>query len=852
MFGFPINLQSNDIQKFTNNADSGFPKIQQREIFYSIKNGNWNDLTIWQTASGRVGKFPTANDDVYIRNVVTLTGVANITVNYFCNNLFISGTLGYTSIGGNNTINLYVNGNIRSLGIIDLRISSVSAILTLLGTDNYILNLVTNSTGTVTYGRFGDQDILDLPYSNLTITGTGVKKPTNHLLVSNTLSIGNFSLGLGGIIDLWWWDLTVLGNTNISVVGTNSIRKSYFGNILFVGDVNFTNQNFGCDFSVGNPNIEFRGGFRIGNSNPNFGAIRTGTGIWSFTTNNQTINANNANFPQTLDCTMIIGSGVTLTNNGGFNLTSTINGTDGTSRLVQGVGVSGIAPFLNFATLASVPSMTIGTFDFTTNANTIQYFGNYSATIPSYFTIFRSLTIAGTGTKTLGVNTTINTGLNVTLNGTFDLGIYNIDVIGATTIDTANLIKTGSGNVLFRGSLILSNSRTPKLNFSGGNPTVELRGGISYGNGADPINSGTGQWSFTTSNQEIRHISGLGPTVTLNCPILIASGITVTAISTFPFTSILQLNNSTNGADASSRLTSSNNNIYITNASFPQPMTTGVFDITTNANVLGYAFNGNYTIPYTAFSNLHVVATGTKSLSGNTTLSAGLFISSLGVLECLTYNLTVIGGASTAGSTSTLSKNGAGSIVLGGLSANINFSGNPTVEIKGNMSVGNQNVFNTGTGQWTFSTINSSITNVVGNLYTPTFNCPILVSGITLTIASNFIPQTFIFTGLLDGSDVASTFRMGTGTPTVNYRNATQPMATGVLDTSTNLNTWIYGLNNQDIKGSPTISPKQVYRNLTLNGTGVKTLQGYVSVLNTYTLTAPATLANNGFTLTNP
>jgi hypothetical protein len=76
---------------------------------------------------------------------------------------------------------------------------------------------------------------------------------------------------------------------------------------------------------------------------------------------------------------------------------------------------------------------------------------------------------------------------------------------------------------------------------------------------------------------------------------------------------------------------------------------------------------------------------------------------------------------------------------------------------------------------------------------------------------------------------------MGASSPIINYQNATQPMAIGILDTSTNANTWIYGLNNQDIKGSPTISPKQVYRNLTLNGTGVKTLQGYVSVLNTYT-----------------
>jgi hypothetical protein len=77
-------------------------------------------------------------------------------------------------------------------------------------------------------------------------------------------------------------------------------------------------------------------------------------------------------------------------------------------------------------------------------------------------------------------------------------------------------------------------------------------------------------------------------------------------------------------------------------------------------------------------------------------------------------------------------------------------------------------------------------------------------------------------------------------------------MATGILDTSTNLNTWIYGLSNQDIKGSPTTSPKQVYRNLTLNGGGTKTLQGYVSVQNTYTLTAPASVNLNGYTITNP
>jgi hypothetical protein len=401
--------------------------------------------------------------------------------------------------------------------------------------------------------------------------------------------------------------------------------------------------------------------------------------------------------------------------------------------------------------------------------------------------------------------------------------------------------------------LLLSNSTTPKINFSGGNPTVELRGGIQYGNAADPINSGTGQWSFTTNNQEIRHISGSGPTVTLNCPILIASGITVTAISTFPFTSILQLNNLVNGADGTSKLTSSNNTIYITNVSFPQPMTTGIFDITTNSNVLAYVFSGNYTLPYTTFSSLQIIGTGTKTLLGNTTLSGSLFFSNSAIVEASTFNLTVT-GSTTSSSGGTLSKNSStGSLLfIGVLAANINFTGNPAVELRGGMNFGN-NTINTGTGTWTFTTNNQNLSNTVGNVYTPTFSCSILISGITLTNRNNAFAQTLIITGVLNGTNASSIFIMGTGpTPTVNYRNTTQPMATGVLDTSTNLNTWIYGLNNQDIKGSPTISPKQVYRNLTLNGTGVKTLQGYVSVLNTYTLTAPATLALNGFTLTNP
>ncbi len=190
------------------------------------------------------------------------------------------------------------------------------------------------------------------------------------------------------------------------------------------------------------------------------------------------------------------------------------------------------------------------------------------------------------------------------------------------------------------------------------------------------------------------------------------------------------------------------------------------------------------------------------------------------------------------------------------LGTGVNFSGgNPTIEFRGGIS--NQNnspTSNFGTGLITFSTNNQNLNNGVSPIQGFTFNNNILINGaITLqTSRTGGGGYSGVFNGTINGNNVNSKFLMGTDTPTINYRNATQPMATGILDTSTNLNTWIYGSGSQDVKGSPTTSPKQVYRNLTLNGGGTKTLQGYVSVLNTYTLTSPATLALNGYTLTNP
>ena len=865
MFGFPLPLydSGNSGVKLTNNADSGFPKPNIGETFYSIKDGNWTDITVWQTASGRVGLLPTANDDVYVRHTIQFY-LGNSNLSTTINNLFINGTLTGGQFAG---CTLNINGNIQCTGTINQNLGIAAFNIGLGGYDNYIANYLTKGE-TFTYYRVGSQNILNLSYWNLSISNIGQKYLQSNLTILNSLSLNQAS-GAGDnpvctLLECNTYNLTVNGSTVLNGV----ISKSGSGNILFIGNVNLQNNlRAGFDFN-GNPNVEFRGGISANAQNNTI--FNTGTGTFTFTTNNQTISGNSNNLYFT--CQTIIDSGITLTTattSNAIQFYNTINGASGTSKLLM--GTSGI---INFATLASVSSMTTGIWDFTTNANTIQYNGNYSATIPSYFTTFSSLTIGGTGTKTLGVNTTVNATLTLSgvassnLYGILECSTYNLTVNGTTISNAGSILKSGAGNLLFVGALTCGASNYNTLNFSG-NPTVELRGGITtstYGWGAaagGTFNTGTGQWAFSTNNQLLNMSAAY--VHTFSCPILISGAITVTlttALVNMPYSGYYTFNNTIDGNNALSKFT--NQGIMVFGSTAITPMSTlGTFDYTTSTNsYLIYSYNGNLTIPYTTYQGLGIRGTGTKTLGGNTTVQQYLdHNGNTGTFECSTYNLTVTGNTYLG---SILSKNAAGNITFIGTlignttanTSNIIFSGNPNVEFRnGLVATGTYGfypvTFNSGTGTWSFTTNNQNLTILSSN-GSKTFAAKILVSGaITLTTSITTSAGSIVFTGIIDGDNVNSKFLQATSS-SLNYQNATQPMATGILDTSTNLNTWVYGNSNQDIKGNLSILTKQVHRNLTLNGGGTKTLLGFVSVLNTYTLTPPATVLLNGFTITNP
>jgi hypothetical protein len=869
MFGFPVNLQDSGVQKFTNDADSGFPKIQQMEIFYSVKDGSWSDSTTWQTASGRVGKLPGQFDDVYVRHSVSVVDTTTINNCYISKelffaagsrtltinrNLFVSGIL---SLNGNNT-SVIVFGSINCIGTLSM--TGNSSLLRLYSEFNYINpDLFVPGVGDIQYNRVGNQPILPLSYNRLSINGSGTKPLSKDTTILSNLSVDSnngfgVSTELQLIFDLGDYDFSVNGTTLIANSAT--IVRPTSKSILFVGVVAFQggglgNNIFGSFNFFGNPNVEFRGG--ISNNNANV-ILNTGTGTFSFTTNNQTIATSSSNV--IFGCKMSIANGIilTITGTGGIGLNDFINGSNSLSKLTN-------SSTINFRTqTAAENSMTTGIVDFTTNTNTIGYTGNYTATIPSYFPTFHNLTISGTGTKTLSVNTTLNGNLSVSSSGNLQLSTYNFVVTGTTSLAQPAgiypLQKSGSGNVTFIGNVISNTTDGWMLDFSSGNPNVEFRNGISpRRTPLIGLKTGTGTWTFTTNNQSILENAD-SSIINCDCQVIISGAISLTLgnnIQNFEF----RINNSLNGNNASSTLI---NKTYLVNYTNTLLMSTGVLDITTfTSSVIGFLYSGNMNIPYTTFQGLTIGGTGIKSAIGNIICNNTLRCNG-GSFELGTYNLTC--NASMLNGGGILTKSGSGNVLFVGLLQPsvglplLDFSvGNPNVECRGGINLnrsGNSGGFKPGTGTYTFSTNNQNLYDGAGSVTSITFN-NIVISG-AITLNNSGFP--LVIDGVLNGDNANSKFLMGVVTggvgTRVTYRNATQPMVTGILDTSTNDNTWVYGNANQDIKGGPTTLAKQVYRNLTLNGGGTKTLQGYVSVLNTYTLTSPATLNNNGYTLTNP
>lgn len=590
---FPEKLYSKPVRMTNIPAMKFFAMSKPQEIFYSVIDDLWNIITTWETVSGRGGKLPSATDDVYVRQVVT----ANLTT--AINNLFVSGTM--LSSG---SIIFTINGNIQASGTLNF---SSAINLFLLGINNYINPLLFScgSSSTITYARNGDQDILDLTYRNISTSGTGYKNPTNNLS-----PLGILTIGINTSIELAGYNLTVNGTSSI----TGTLYKSSPGNILFIGLVNFGNTITPLlRFAAGNPNVEFRGGITMTNNGST--AIDTGTGNWTFTTNNQSITSL-GNDVIYFNCPVIISGAITLTLTGYssntqdfIQINNTFDGNNAGSTLVNKGALN-----IN----ATTHPMATGVFDYSSFANSIGYVYAGSHTLPG--TSYSGLYIGNIGIKTLAANTTVSANLIIGSgnSSTLECSAYDLIVSGFTNLgnssnSVAKISKNGSGSVLFTGLVTIFNSNLGAIDFTG-NPSVELRGGMSFQNNTGiALNTGTGIWTFSTNNQSIANNF---VTLTFDCPILISGAITLTLSFTttapnLTFTGTIDGNNAASTLD--NRCTNA-----INYQSATMPMVTGILNCNSAANVFKYNRAGNQDVKGgITYRTLEFGGSGVKKLLGN-------------------------------------------------------------------------------------------------------------------------------------------------------------------------------------------------------------------------------------------
>ncbi|WP_146203185.1 hypothetical protein [Mucilaginibacter oryzae] len=391
---------------------------------------------------------------------------------------------------------------------------------------------------------------------------------------------------------------------------------------------------------------------------------------------------------------------------------------------------------------------------------------------------------------------------------------------------TAALSRKGTGTTVIKGLC----SGISYIDV--GNNPLEFRGGITAGVAA-VINAS--EIRFTTNNQTFKGILS----TTATTPIIIGSGVTLTLDGTNTNT-WLTLLSTINGTDSTSILNCNPTSYLILKGAPTDPMVTGVWQA---AGSVYYSFgSGSFTIKKPTYVELNIYDSAQCTYTAGTDITAASVNFWKSNLELSSYNLVVNGAAALSGFQ--LSRNGSGNTVIKGLltysAAAAILLGNNTLELQNGLTTpGVQDTYTWNLGNLLISTRDQTwnMTSVWTNLTVINGNVRV-ASGVKLTNLANLT-----LNGALVAEDATATLE---NQKLIEYDYAQEPMSGGGLICNTVANTFIYGKSGaQDIKAGN-------YRTLTLKGSGIKKLLGNVNVQTSYTLSSPATLDNNGFTLTHP
>ncbi len=475
-------------------ASTGIVTIAAAQ-FYTIATGNWNTNTTWSLSPGGpavgAGIFPAASDIVNITGGFSVTVTADaacaslsfiqgansntVTINPTIN-LVVAGTITIPrgTAGGNNNTLAVGAGNLNAgniaftnggggqrhfltistgtavvTGNVTQVASTGSATITFTGTGLLQVGgtFLTAATGTlttfagstVTYNGALAQTIGDFNYSNLTLSGGGIKTLQvattsigGNLTLSGTASAttvvglaisGNLNIGDGTAFSVAGFPLTVTGTTTVGGGTTGQLSISASAGLkIFTGLVTIASGGTWTNNTANSP-VSFRGGIT------NNGTFLAGTGIHTFDTNSQQLTG-------TFSIPSVTVTGITLTNNNSLTTGTALSGTGDLTQASNAV--------LNLGGTSGITTLTASN-----SGNTVNYNGSTNQLIKGPVGAqYANLSFNGTTASGIAIQTLSST---LSVSGNW---VNN----GTGTFSTATGYNPNGGTIIFNGSSTISGS----------------------------------------------------------------------------------------------------------------------------------------------------------------------------------------------------------------------------------------------------------------------------------------------------------------------------------------------------------------------------------------------------------
>lgn len=842
-----MNIKSKKIKKqFYINIFSVFilgifilsPSFSFAADYYSVvNNGNWNVTATWSTICGGAGGagIPTASDNVIICSGITV----NINANGNCNNLTIQGT-GILNFN-KNAKTLNVGGNLTMSDNAQIIGGANSRILNVAGSMNV------NSSSTVSI-------------AGIQLNVSGTTTIDGQVTFSDDIGVKTFINPVTVNASGAWTSTAIITTTNL-----------IFQNGITHNGTSF--QAGACTFNTNNQNL-------AGSTAMSFANVVTVTGVT--VTNNTTVSITNTaagalagtgNWTQGANSTLnYSGSTITVITLNATTNPNTVNYNCAGGQTVYGVNYNNL-------TLSNTSAKTL-----TTSTTSIS--GN--------------LTLSGTATTTTVVGLSITGNLAIGNGTTFTAAAFDLAVTGTTTVGEGTngtfTLSGASGARTFTGLVTVNSGATWN---NSGNTAVTFRGGITN---SSTFTAGSGIQTFDTNPQSLTGTFTIA-SVTVNGVILtnnntltvstaldgIGGGLTQAASSTLyisftgpPGITTLTATANPNTVDYNSGVaqtikgttyhhliisvagiktlnaaTTVNGNLTISAGTFAD----AGYIVTVKGNVTNngtHSSTGSGKIYLNSGSALHTISggtntfgnvelddaqgaswsgTGTTAVSGNLTVSSGTL-----TLVDFTTSFSVSGSTVISGSLF-INDNTTVKTFVGSINITAGASWTSTVASTAANLIFNGAITHLGSSFQAGGATFISTNLIIGGGQPMSFANDVSISGAT-TVVKNQNTAGITITGVLNGTVAGSIWNNDINS-ILYYENATQPMATGILTATANLNTVYYSLGSaQTIKGTP------YYHLIISGGAGTKTLGAATTVNGNFNLTSTTTFDPAGFDFT--